>query len=612
MLTSLADLRARYAAGKELDQVDIADLIDTIAGAARTINPGTVPWQIGHTNVADTGSEWADPCFVGYWVAQTAHGFLPGQVLYCNSSGVYLLATTADPIASNALGIVLATTTNSFFLTTGGKVTLPDLTTALDSGSLAGQLALGSTYYLSSTTPGRLSLTPPNTNGAYSCPVLLAIGGNTGILILQGSTVVSDIPTPTPTPTPVASIHYRPFLNANVLAVANGSASPSTTASRLYLGGQFTTLDTQSQIRLAAYNADAGADVPSFNQGLGFYDTVASQPFVRDIAVLNPGGSQETIVVAGKFDRYAGSVAKRCALLNADGTLRAGMDFYNAADTGHVGYGATICPNYAGTKFWVGGTVFYSAAGSGNYDIALANLDGSLDATFHNSTLKRVSYDGVTPTVVARIVLAAPGVSDDIYAMGLFSSYTLGSTVTATPGHLIRLDSAGNVVAKLGQTVAIPSSTLPRITDMIVASGYVYIVGAFQSVNSIARVGIARLVVNGSTKALALDTGWNLVDPIPTAGFTTINRIVTFVKDNVTYALLAGQFRHGQNQNVTMINLSTGATVATFAVSTNAAARNILVLPDTPASFVVSGEFTTLNASGVAYTARIDQTGAII
>lgn len=96
-------------------------------------------------------------------VTQSAHGFVVGDVVYINGSGVYVKAQANADATSEVVGIVSAVTdVNTFTLQFGGLVT-----------GLSG-LTVGAAYYLSPSSAGAITATKPTTVGQVVKPLLVA------------------------------------------------------------------------------------------------------------------------------------------------------------------------------------------------------------------------------------------------------------------------------------------------------------------------------------------------------------------------------------------------------------------------------------------------------
>jgi hypothetical protein len=164
---------------------------------------------------------YRDQSEVIFPVVQTAHGFSPGQALRRDTTA--WVKALADTSANGSMvGVVdRVINANTFYLRLTGKIT-----------GLSG-LSAGTTYYLSTTTPGALSPTAPSTVGQLYRPVLVADSATSGYVYNDAGMVVGTGP-PGP-PGPIGDITTSPIWDAKGdLAVGTG---PDTSA-RLAVGPQ--------------------------------------------------------------------------------------------------------------------------------------------------------------------------------------------------------------------------------------------------------------------------------------------------------------------------------------------------------------------------------------
>jgi pectate lyase-like protein len=129
---------------------------------------------------------YRDQSEVIFPVVQTAHGFSPGQALRRDTTS--WVKAQADTAANGAMvGIVdRVINANTFYLRITGRVT-----------GLSG-LTSGTTYYLSTTTPGALTPTAPATIGQLFRPILVADSATSGYMWNDaGTTVGAGPPGPT-------------------------------------------------------------------------------------------------------------------------------------------------------------------------------------------------------------------------------------------------------------------------------------------------------------------------------------------------------------------------------------------------------------------------------
>jgi Domain of unknown function (DUF5122) beta-propeller len=123
------------------------------------------------------------------------------------------------------------------------------------------------------------------------------------------------------------------------LAVANG---------KLYIGGQFTSVNGEPRMNLAAVDATTGALDPTFAPQVG-----ADSDYVR--GMLSHGG---LVYVAGKFGTINGAVRQHLAAFNANGSLS------GAWRPRTSGIARSFAPTCAGDQIVIGGS-FSRGAGTG-------------------------------------------------------------------------------------------------------------------------------------------------------------------------------------------------------------------------------------------------------
>lgn len=127
-------------------------------------------------------------------VAQTTHGFIDGQVIRLDSNtNLYTLAQSDNEINAEVIGIVNnVTDINNFsYISNGLIINLPFVAQA------------GVTYFLSNINPGAFTTIPPQSEPEVIKPLLIGLGGTTGIFynfrgdliigIQTGDVVVDDV-----------------------------------------------------------------------------------------------------------------------------------------------------------------------------------------------------------------------------------------------------------------------------------------------------------------------------------------------------------------------------------------------------------------------------------
>jgi PKD repeat protein len=186
---------------------------------------------------------------------------------------------------------------------------------------------------------------------------------------------------------------FAPTFNAQVKAV---TVSPD--GSRIYVGGDFTTVNGVSQRRIAAFNAATGQLITNFNPPINYH--------VNALAVTNT-----TVYAGGEFQDVGTQVRQGLAAFNAsNGAL---LNWTPAATGGDVW---ALALNPAGTKLAVGGA-FTALNGSSNPGYGLGMVDAQTGASLPflaNNIVRNGTADGAITTLTA----------DDEYIYG--GGYTFG------------------------------------------------------------------------------------------------------------------------------------------------------------------------------------------
>jgi hypothetical protein len=115
-------------------------------------------------------------------ITQNAHGFSVAQAVYYNGSA-YALARADSDSTADVIGIISAVTTNTFTIVTSGAITLSGLTPGM--------------YFLSASTAGLLTLTPPSTVGQVRKPLMSAVSATEGFVNIDLGITINTIPATT-------------------------------------------------------------------------------------------------------------------------------------------------------------------------------------------------------------------------------------------------------------------------------------------------------------------------------------------------------------------------------------------------------------------------------
>ena len=265
--------------------------------------------------------------------------------------------------------------------------------------------------------------------------------------------VTSTVATLTVNLAPADSLN--PTLNNQVLAAALQADG------KILFGGDFTTLNGRTNLRLARLNFDGSVDTN--------FSTGASNS-VRCLAVQTNGA----ILVGGDFTWLGGQTRNRIGRLNSDGSLDGG---FNPGANGSV-YTMAVQPD---GKILVGGFFTTLAGTSCNY-LGRLNPDGSFDGGFN-------------PVINGPVYALALQPDGRIVVGGAYFNSVGGQSHT----NLARLETNGVVDASFNANCDNSVWCLALQAD-----GKILVGGFFATMSGQPRIGIARLGADGS-----LDTAFN-------------------------------------------------------------------------------------------------------
>ncbi|MBL0126477.1 MAG: T9SS type A sorting domain-containing protein [Flavobacteriales bacterium] len=339
-----------------------------------------------------------------------------------------------------------------------------------------GRVLIGGGYTIYNGTP-RSSIAQILANATLDPSFDPGIGTNSGVgyMLLQpdGRAVIGDINTeydghPMRGPCRIlANGNFDPSYNSGTGANGTVKAMARQVDGRILIGGQFTKWNGTVRRRLARLNADGTLD-PSFGAMNGLS---SSNDEVGAIAVLPSG----RILVAGQFNAYDGTSVGGIVRLMPDGTLD---PTFNPGGTGFDSYDVRCFALQPDGRILVGG-YFFNYNGSNAPRIVRLNADGSYDPTFLPGT-------GPNGHVIA-MVLQPDG---RIIAGGCFN------TVNAIPSNFIcRLNADGSLDPSF--VVGSGFNSCVYALDPV-GNGQVIAGGFFDTYNGSACPRIARLNANGT------------------------------------------------------------------------------------------------------------------
>ncbi len=182
---------------------------------------------------------------------------------------------------------------------------------------------------------------------------------------------------------------FNHVLNGEVKTVA---ASPDGT--RLYVGGQFTTVDGVARYRVAAFDTATGALVTNFNPG-------------TNTTVQSIVATDSTVYIGGNFTSIGGQARVRAAAVSA--STGAVLPFAPVAEGGRV-RAMVVSPD--GSKVILGGS-FTTLNGSGNPGYGLGAVDSTTGALLPWNANDIIRNAGVKAAIYS---LASDG--DSVYGSG--------------------------------------------------------------------------------------------------------------------------------------------------------------------------------------------------
>lgn len=325
----------------------------------------------------------------------------------------------------------------------------------------------------SPTAPGALdSSFNPNANGVLRAAVVQPDGD---VILVGDFTTIGGT-----TRNRIARVNFDGTLDTGFNPNANGVVrcaivQPDGT---ILIGGDFTTIGGTTRNRIALLNADGTL--------ASWYPTGGVDAAVYTMARKANGA----VWIGGPFNTVGGSTRKRIALINSDATINAtdpsvslGISIPATADVRGLVLDAAeklvLCGYYLATVDWG--------------FVARLNADGTVDTGF----IGQVYFNGAVNavSVLADGSVVAGGVFTTMATVtGTFPSITPGTPVY-NRSRIIVLDSAG-----------VPTSTLLDANGIVhtltlQTDGRVIIGGAFTTLNTVARLRLARVLADLTLEA---------------------------------------------------------------------------------------------------------------
>jgi len=522
-------------------------------GSLRTSYPGKISLNDSSEGVyalslaSTSGTAWVGGRFSGYGGGASSHNHLvrinvgDGTVPSVPGSNEFTSPGINAPVR------VLRGTANGVFV--GGEFTSPavSLLKLADDGTVVDAFSARSTF----------------TDFAVQALVLsgsdLFVGAQNRVVKMNSTTGALD--TGFDSDGIVELVHSNP----NVIASA---FSMTLSASNLFVGGRFTSVNASVRSNLAKLSAVDGSVDGSFNVALGLNDAV------RALSLFNANNS---LVLGGEFSALGGTAAGRLARFSASGAFS--PEFNSRLGTGFDADARALL--FSSGQLLVGGAFENLNQNSKSRLVRFTDLDsasGSLvDATFDASTGGNMNGE-------VRALAAAPDSSGDALVGGTFTTYR----GVAVPG-LMRINSDGT-----------------RDSSFALGIGFTANPGRSVSINALAVTPVVDaaygLFVGGDFRTFRGTTSPNLVKVTHTGGRDVVFAVGSVGFDQPVYALQLGDstifaggdfrsYRGATSEALVSMNATTAAAVAQAGL-TGGAVRSLKI--DSSGNVWAGGSFTSV------------------
>jgi uncharacterized delta-60 repeat protein len=275
---------------------------------------------------------------------------------------------------------------------------------------------------------------------------------------------------------------------------------------KVLITGAFTMVAGMARAGIARLNSDGKLDL-SFDPGTGIGPT-------GEISDLFVDGSDKA-VLAGHFDLFNGVTRHMLARLNLDGTVDPTFDAgknFTAVGGGVGGWVKRIALYPDGQLIAIG----FFQAGSSTYDLVRVAVDGTVDQSF---LAKGVSIAAVAAQPDGRVLLGdgyVNGSSGGLARLNADGQTDITFNAGASFSTVIRVQQDGRILVLDGfglrrlnyNGTDDPAFLRPQISGAggrslfrgmeVQGDGRTLIYGAFNRVNGVPRIGVARLLPNGS------------------------------------------------------------------------------------------------------------------
>jgi uncharacterized delta-60 repeat protein len=257
---------------------------------------------------------------------------------------------------------------------------------------------------------------------------------------------------------------------------------------KILVGGNFTTYNGVTEIRIIRLNADGTKDA-TFTSGTGFTINVSEITEQADGKIL----------VGGQFTTYNGVTENKIIRLNTDGSKDTAFATGTGFGSNFNDYVRTFEQQSDG-KILVGGSFFTYNGVNENFIIRL-NTDGTKDATFYTGNGTSTGFDGLVYTISQQT-------DGKNLVGGSFTSYK-----GITENRIIRLNTDGTKDTSFNIGTGFNGNPSAITTQ---SDGKIIVGGSFTSYNGVTENRIIR-INNDGTKDTSFNTGtgfdgnvWNI------------------------------------------------------------------------------------------------------
>ena len=293
---------------------------------------------------------------------------------------------------------------------------------------------------------------------------------NAGQLFSGNSSLNNIVPLPnnkilvtgqffTPAYTEFARLNSDGSLDTTVSLIVNGGGSITSVAlqpdGKIIIGGTFTSINNIARNRVARLNADFSLDTT-------FLD---NQDGVTNGNVSTILAANDKTYLGGTFTTVNGQTRSRLARLNADGSLDTAFQADVAGGTFAI---VSVIKQQPNGRILIGGS-FSMVNGAARTNLARLNADGSLDASFPNSS-------SGTNSDLRDIAVQSNG---QIIVVGSFSA--INNT------NIVRFNADGTVDNQFLIVTTFASGVF------VEPNGNIIIGGSFGQINGITRSGLLRV-----------------------------------------------------------------------------------------------------------------------